>query len=137
MHLYFEMSQTLHDAVASGLFDTIGLFKILSEEQEQIVMRWLRLFDIEKFSEFQLSQLPASQQRLALIARALVKFPPLLILDEPGQGLDPAQLSKLKKLINHICEETGVTLIYISHYKEDIPEVVTKYIELKKGRVVS
>jgi len=137
MHLHFEMSQTLHDAVASGFFDTIGLFKILSEEQEQIVMRWLRLFDIEKFSEFQLSQLPASQQRLALIARALVKFPPLLILDEPGQGLDPAQLSKLKKLINHICEETGVTLIYISHYKEDIPEVVTKYIELKKGRVVS
>src|SRR4030095_1749368 len=72
MHLHFEMSQTVHDAVASGFFDTIGLFKILSDDQEQAVSAWLRLFDIEKFSELRLSQLPASQQRLVLITRALV-----------------------------------------------------------------
>jgi len=137
MHLHFEMGQTVREAVASGFFDTIGLFKILTDEQEQATMRWLRLFNIEKFADLRLNQLPASQQRLALIARALVKFPPVLILDEPGQGLDPIQISKLKKLISHICEQTGVTLIYISHYREDIPDLVNHFLELKKGKIFS
>jgi len=77
-----------------------------------------------------------SKKRLVLLARALVKDPPLLLLDEPSQGLDEEQAELLKNLIEQICEHANKTLIYVTHLKEEIPSCVTKFIQLENGRVV-
>jgi molybdate transport system ATP-binding protein len=88
MHIYFDYALTVFQTIASGLFDSIGLFRKLNDEQTKQVNEWIKLLNLEQFQDKLLSRLSAGQQRLALLARALVKNPPVLILDEPCQGLD-------------------------------------------------
>lgn len=136
LHLYFEKSITCFHVVASGLFDTIGLFRKINEQQSALVMKWMQALQIEHLKNKFLFQLSHSQQRLVLLARALVKNPPLLLLDEPCQGLDDDQVHSFKNLLNEICITGNKTLIYVSHYQEEIPACVTKFIRLENGRMV-
>ncbi|MFT3827727.1 MAG: ATP-binding cassette domain-containing protein [Chitinophagaceae bacterium] len=133
LHLYFDYTSTCFQAVASGLFDTIGLFRTLNEDQEQQVLKWMDLFKLTSHRRTLLANLSASEQRLVLLARALVKNPPLLILDEPCQGLDEEQRAAFKEIINMLSLHFNNTLIYVSHYKEDIPACVTRHLQLEKG----
>lgn len=136
LHLYFEKGTNCFDVVASGLFDTIGLFRKISEQQSALILKWMQLLKIEDLRRKFLNQLSNSQQRLVLLARALVKNPPLLILDEPCQGLDEEQTLTFKEIINEICVTGNKTLIYVSHYTHEIPECVTKFIKLENGKRV-
>jgi molybdate transport system ATP-binding protein len=135
LHLYFEQSASCFEVIASGLFDTIGLFRRLSEEQEQKVLLWINLLQLESFQNRPIYQLSTGQQRMALLARALVKNPPLLILDEPCQGLDDAQTTYFRQLINELCRAFATTLIYVSHYNKDIPECISHFMQLRNGIV--
>ena len=81
--------------------------------------------------------MPESVQRLSLLARALVKDPPLLIFDEPCQGLDAQQKQHFKSVIDTLCTLMELTLIFVTHYQEEIPAAVTKVLKLEKGKVVS
>jgi len=71
-----------------------------------------------------------------LLARALVKNPPMLVLDEPCQGLDEDQVTLFSNMVDTICTLTAKTLIYVSHYPSEIPACVTKFIRLENGKVV-
>ncbi len=136
LHLYFEKGTNCFDVVASGLFDTIGLFRKINEQQSTLVAKWMQLLTIEHLRNKFLNQLSNSQQRLVLLTRALVKNPPLLILDEPCQGLDEEQTNRFKEMINEICITGNKTLIYVSHYVHEIPACVTKFIKLENGKRV-
>ena len=136
LHLFFDSSNTVFNVVASGLFDTIGLFRVVNEEQTTTIIKWMKLLQVDHFSNQLLKNLSLGKQRLVLLARALVKDPPLLLLDEPSQGLDEEQAELLKNLIEQICEHANKTLIYVTHLKEEIPSCVTKFIQLENGRVV-
>lgn len=135
LHLFFESSSTIFSVVASGLFDTIGLFRVLNEEQAQKANDWMQLLQIENYANQLLINLPLGMQRLALLARALIKNPPLLLLDEPAQGLDDQQAALFKNIIEQICEHSNQTLIYVSHYKEEVPSSVRKFIHLENGKI--
>lgn len=137
LHLYFEKGISVLDAVASGFFDTIGLFRRPTPEQLEKINTWLNILGIADQATKTMHQLSLGQQRLAMLARALVKTPPLLILDEPTQGLDINQTNNFKSVIEAICLVTDVTLIYVSHYQEDIPSVVQLKLNLKQGTIQS
>jgi molybdate transport system ATP-binding protein len=136
LHVHFDRSNSCFDVVASGLFDTIGLFRLLHEEHIHLVNQWMSILHIEKLAQKLLFRLSDSEQRMVLLARALVKNPPLLILDEPCQGLDDAQVTAFKNLVNDICLTGNKTLIYVSHYAHEIPECVNKFIRLENGKIV-
>lgn len=133
MHLYFDYSSTCFETVASGLFDSIGLFRTLNPVQTETVNRWLAVFKLEKLGKKRLSLLSTGEQRLVLLARALVKNPPLLILDEPCQGLDGSHVQLFKQMINDICGLFDTTLLYVSHYTEEIPECITHFMRIYEG----
>lgn len=135
--LFFEHSSSVFDAVASGLFDTIGLFRHVSDEQVQLVYDWLELLGIKKLARKRLNELSAGEQRKALLARALIKNPPLLILDEPCQGLDDETEEELIYLIDIICRKSGATMIYVTHYANKRPGCVERVMKLEMGRMVS
>lgn len=134
--LFFESSNSVFEAVASGLFDTIGLFRQVTDEQTQRVYDWLELLGIKSLARKRLNELSAGEQRRALLARALIKNPPLLILDEPCQGLDDVTEDGLLELINAVCEAGNKTLIYVTHYANKRPESIDKIMRLEKGCVI-
>jgi len=136
LHLYFDFSSTARQAIASGLFDTIGLFRQLNDEQEKLVSDWLQLIGLADKKNKLLNQLSLGEQRFILLARALVKNPPLLILDEPCQGLDEMHVYLFNKMVDTFCNLYNTTLIYVSHYKEEIPGVVDRYLEIVQGEIV-
>lgn len=134
MHLYFDYTATCFQAIASGLFDTIGLFRTLNEEQEALVNQWISVMQLDAKAHQGLSRLSAGEQRLTLLARALIKNPALLILDEPCQGLDVAHTQLFRHLVDTICAHSPTTLVYVSHYREEIPGCVNKFLALEKGK---
>ncbi len=137
LHHYFDAACSCFEVIASGLFDTIGLFKKLNEKQKSIVKQWMLLLHLEQFENRLFKQLSNGEQRLVLLARALVKNPPLLILDEPCQGLDQEVSAWFITLINEVCIRMKKTLVYVSHYEEEIPPCVTYTLKLEQGRIAA
>jgi molybdate transport system ATP-binding protein len=137
LHHYFESSTSCYEVIASGLFDTIGLFRQLTTSQKQIVDQWVSLLEIGSLTKKYFKQLSNGEQRLVLLARALVKNPPLLILDEPCQGLDREVAARFIALINAICVSMQKTLVYVSHYEEEIPSCVTYTLKLEQGKIAA
>ena len=136
LHLYFPRNTTVFKTIASGFFDATGVFfKKLNEAQVQRVHETASLLHIAHLIEKDFSQLSKGQQRMILLARALVKNPPLLILDEPCQGLDPDAIEYFKSVVDAICDTPRRTLIYVSHYPHEIPSCVTRFLRLEKGKV--
>ncbi|GGF19665.1 ATP-binding cassette domain-containing protein [Echinicola rosea] len=133
---YFPANQTCLKVVLSGLFDTIGLFKKVTAEQEKQAMDWLRLFRIEHVAQMRLTQIPLENQRFCLLARAMIKSPALLVLDEAAQGMDDEQRLLFRETVAHIGSHPDVSMIYVSHYDQDIPKVVDHELVLDEGKVV-
>ena len=130
LHVYFREPANVFNVVGSGLFDTLGVYKKITEEQKSRIVRWLAVFGISHLSQRMFQQISTGEQRMVLLARALVKNPPLLILDEPCQGLDEEQIQRVKEILNYICLNSQTTLIYVSHYASDIPDCVNQYFKL-------
>lgn len=136
LHLFFGKSSAEWKVIGSGFYDTMGLFRKLDEKQMDIIDAYLELFGIEKLKEKRLDQLSSGQQRIVLLLRALVKNPQLLVLDEPCQGLDYNQMVFFRETLNEIVKSQKKTLIYITHYLEEIPDCVTQKLHLDEGKVV-
>jgi molybdate transport system ATP-binding protein len=135
MHLYFDRSSTCFEVIASGYFDTIGLFRHLTREQTQLIESWLKVLRLGLYRNTSLRQLSRGQQRMALLGRAMIKNPSLLVLDEPCQGLDDEQTLFFLELVENVVGHFNTTLIYVSHYTTEIPACVTRFLRLTDGRV--
>ena len=131
MHLYYLKNVRCIDVVGSGFFDTIGLYKKCSEEQEIAALEWMKVFGIENIKDTSFLNISTGEQRLVLLARVFVKNPDLLILDEPLHGLDATNKYRIKKIIEGFCTNDKA-LIYVTHYEDEIPEVVTQRLILTK-----
>jgi molybdate transport system ATP-binding protein len=136
-HLYTNTYQKVWVIVASGLFDTPQLSKPLTDAQIETVKMYLQLFDLDKDKNKLLNQLSMGQQRWVFLARALVKNPPLLILDEPCQGLDEANMVSFRNLVNDLVVSLDKTLIYVTHYEAEIPACVDRVFRIEKGSRVN
>ncbi len=137
LHQYFPTDNSCLQVIESGYYDTLGLFRKSSPAKAETALRWMKALEIDQYARTLLKNIPASAQRLCLLARALIKNPDLLIFDEPCQGMDTRQQQHFKNLVDTICGMSKVTLIYVTHYQHEIPESVDKVLKLEKGRVVS
>ena len=119
LHQQYRVSVIVETVLLSGFFDSIGVYRSVSPVQKGIVSAWLRFLQMESYLKKPFQQLSFGQQRMLLIARALIKHPHLLILDEPCQGLDPMNRALVIKLIEQIAERDIAQILYISHDAED------------------
>jgi molybdate transport system ATP-binding protein len=115
----YRESISVLNVVLSGFFDTIGFYQTASETQKKIALNWMEFLEINELAEQDYTRLSYGQQRLILIARAMVKSPPLLILDEPCQGLDRTNRNRVLELIEHICLDSATQILYVTHIKTD------------------
>ncbi|SKA07907.1 molybdate transport system ATP-binding protein [Chitinophaga eiseniae] len=136
LHQYFTSRDNCLQVVCSGFTDIIGSTKPATPEQTDIARAWMEILEIDGHQKAPFKQVPESAQRLCLLARALVKNPPLLIFDEPCQGLDQQQKQHFKKVIEMLCDHMPVTLIYVTHYEEELPNCVDKFMRLANGRMI-
>ena len=132
MHRSYKRNLPAIRIVASGLMDSIGLYAVPNEQDYERCRWWLDIFGIGELSDRPFLQLSSGEQRLVLLARAFVKDPQLLILDEPLHGLDLWNRRMVKDIIETFCQRRGKTLIMVTHYQEELPEVITNSLFLKK-----
>ena len=118
--------------VASGMSDMNGLYRAPKAHQIEQCLFWMRIFGVEHVAERTFLKLSSGEQRLVLLARAFVKDPVLLILDEPLHGLDLYNRRMVKDIINVFCRRPGKTLIMVTHYKNELPDCIDHEIFLKR-----
>jgi molybdate transport system ATP-binding protein len=135
-HWYFDATATVWQSIASGFYDTIGLFQQLPYTKSIQVDELVEYFGLTSSKNELLSALPLGKQRLVLLARTIIKNPELLILDEPCQGLDQQQTQHFNQLVDELCSN-GMTLIYVGHFESQLPTCIEKRILLEKGEVES
>jgi molybdate transport system ATP-binding protein len=134
--LYFNATTPVWKALASGLFDTVGLFKKLSFSEEESLNTMMQLFEIEHLRNKPLYALTNAEKRMVFIARAMIKNPALLILDEPCQGLDNAQIHFIKSLIDGIASKNEITIVFVTHVFAEIPSCINKFARIENGYLV-
>ena len=126
LHLDYRVSCNVRTVVLSGFFDSIGLYQPVSERQKALARQWLALLGMDnQLADAPFHSLSWGQQRLVLIARALVKHPTLLILDEPLQGLDPINRQLVRRFVDVLIGEGRTQLLFVSHHAEDAPKCIT------------
>ena len=134
MHRAYLKNLPSIEIVASGLHDSIGLYKRPQPEQMAVCEWWMDIFGIADLKDKPFLQLSSGEQRLSLLARAFVKDPELLILDEPLHGLDTYNRRRVKKVIEAFCRRKDKTMIMVTHYESELPNTITDRIFLKRNR---
>lgn len=131
MHRSYLRNLPMEHIVASGLHDSIGLYRKSSPEQLAACLFWMEIFGIDHLRGRSFITLSSGEQRLALLARAFVKDPDLLLLDEPMHGLDDRNRRVAKAVIEAFSRRAGKAVIFVSHCDEDIPVTVNHRLRLE------
>ena len=130
MHRAYQKDIAAIRIVASGLKDSVGLYAKPSAEEYETCRFWLSVFGLEGKENTTFLKLSSGEQRLVLLARAFVKDPELLILDEPLHGLDNNNRMLVKNVIDTFMQRENKTLIMVTHYVEELPTCIDHKIRL-------
>ena len=132
MQLFFRSNSNVREIVIQGGRNSLNRYRKPSEEEIKTADHWLELLGISHLAERDFTALSTGEQRLVLVARALIKQPELLVLDEPLHGLDPERKEKIKAIIDALMKKNDTSLIYVTHYLTEIPSCVDNVFELSK-----
>ena len=119
LQVEYRVSASCRNVVLSGFHDSIGVYARSTDAQRRVADEWLALLGMAGRADESFARLSYGDRRLLLIARAMVKRPPLLILDEPCLGLDDMNRQLVLALIARICEGEGTTVLYVNHHAGD------------------
>ena len=122
----FRGYHTLQNMLISGLVDSIGLYIKPTEAQLNLAAKWLKLLGMEHQKNTYFHELSKGEQRLIMCARAMIKHPLLLILDEPTSDLDDQAAALVVALVNKIAMESSSTIIFVSHRNE--PQLQPQFV---------
>jgi len=135
LHFYFGGEVTCLEVIESGFEDIVGPPRQVSSRKRRVAGQWLDRLGLLPFAGSPYLALSAGLQRMALLARALVKQPPLLILDEPCQGLDQAHRETLFQALDDFLRTNSVTVICVAHRPDELPRSITQVLRLKRPRL--
>jgi molybdate transport system ATP-binding protein len=127
---YFPDHYTCLQVVESGFYDTVGLYQDVTKAERLKAVDWMKVMGTADLQDRLFSDVSSTLQRLCLLTRALVKSPTLLILDEPCQEFDRSQQLYFRALIDAIAKQSHLSIIYVTHHLEELPECINKHLEL-------
>lgn len=123
------------DVLLSGFNDELGFSSSFNEYQRKQAQAWLAALNVEELANKQFAEVSLGKQRMLLLLRALIKNPPLLILDEPCQGVGQSQSEHFIEVLDFVCHSLNSTMIYVTHNSAEIPNCITRVLELEHGRM--
>lgn len=126
---------SLKEVVAMGLSPMRPLGR-LSQRDWDDVFRLLNLLGIRELAERPFGRLSGGQQQKAMLARALIRNPKLLLLDEPFSSLDMESRAQLSEQILPELVRRGTTVVMVSHDASFRPSICSKTVYMKEGRIV-
>ncbi len=129
LHMDYRVNSSVLDVIISGFFDSIGIYQQIPTAFKLKAMEWLARVNLDHMANKPFRTLSWGQQRLLLIVRAMVKHPPILILDEPLQGLDGLHRKLVKQFIEQLVENSQTQLLFVSHQDSDAPNCITHLFE--------
>lgn len=130
LHRNFRVPGSVLACILSGLFDSIGLYNPVTETQENRAMTWLSRLTLTSAASIPFRDLSFADQRLVLIARALIKGPALLILDEPTQGLDTPNRHAVLDFLADVAKDGLSTILYVSHREDECRDFFVQHIRM-------
>lgn len=131
LHRSFKKNIDAIIIVANGLRDYHGMFTTPNEEELSRAEQCMKTFGISDLAHRKFLSLSSGEQRLVLLARAFVKNPDLLILDEPLHGLDNENRVMVKAIIEDFCSDPEKTLVMVTHYKDELPPCINRSLSLE------
>ena len=130
LHLYYRENVSCTTVVASGFFDSLGLYRKCNDQQLRLAEKLLDILQIGHLKEMPFLRVSSGEQRLLFFARAVIKNPELLILDEPFHGLDRHNKARCTAIVESFAKQSGKSLIYVTHRKEEIPNCIDHCMRL-------
>lgn len=130
LHRSYRVRNNVITVVVSGFFDSIGIYQDATSEQIALAKQFLDVVGLKDKQGHLFHDLTHGEQRLVLIARALVKSPLLLILDEPTQGLDQVNRMLVLNFLKHIVDKQQTTILYVSHREDEYLPLFSQHIKL-------
>ena len=131
LHRLYRVRCDALTVVCSGFFDSIGVYDPVNEFQLGIARQWLSAAGLAGREADAFHRMSYGEQRLVLIARALVKSPLLLVLDEPTQGLDEVNRSRVLNLLTTLEAREHTTLIFVSHRLDEHLPLFRRHFHLE------
>ncbi len=135
LHAYYPAGALALEVVAAGFFASVGVHAALGPEQSARAKECLDRL-APGCAGRTLAELSFGMQRLVLVARALVSEPPLLVLDEPCQGLDASARGRVLAAVDAAVSGGRTTLLYVTHQADELPGCISHELELRAGRVL-
>jgi molybdate transport system ATP-binding protein len=129
LHLYFPQHLTARQVILSGLTDTLTTPRTVRAETEADLMALAQYFGVFPFLDRLFGSLSTGEQRLTLFIRALIKNPPVLLLDEPFQAFDKQHVFLARQFVDTL---QGTGLLFVTHDRTELPQTVDKVFELHK-----
>lgn len=120
------------EVVVSGFFDSEGLYDTPSAQQLDLAKQWLAALGQADIAGHAYASLSFGQQRLVLLARAMVKSPKILVLDEACVGLDNDYLEIVLRSVDRIVENTSTRLLFVSHSADEMPRCINRKLGFRK-----
>jgi molybdate transport system ATP-binding protein len=132
----YDPGSTLEEVVVSGLRSSVGLDHSPTRGERGKARRMLDALGLLPLARRRLREVSYGELRLALFARAFVRRPRLLLLDEPFTGLDPACRRRLRAALSRLAR-AGTQLVIAVHHLDDLPPEVNRRLRLSRGRVTT
>ena len=129
LHLGHVQGMTVLEVVVSGFFDTIGLYDDWGDQQRQVASQWLTALGMGELERAPFDTLSFGVQRMALLARAMVKSPVILMLDEPCLGLDGHHTEVILRAIDHVAASSDTQVLFVSHSAGETPACINQWLE--------
>ena len=133
LHRRYTVRCDVLSVICSGFFDSIGLYVAPTELQVRLGKEWLEAVGMDGKAELAFQSLSYGEQRLVLIARAMVKSPLLLVLDEPTQGLDEINRDRILGFMSALEARGHSTLLFVSHREDEFLPLFEQHIHLTLG----
>ena len=131
LQLRYQKDVSVFEVIISGFFDSVGIIQTPTPQQIKQANKWISIFHLNRYIHKKIADLSSGQQRMIFFARAMVKNPLLLILDEPCQGLDLTNRKQILDVIENLSKYTN--LLLVTHHKDEIPKCINKIMYLNNS----